>query len=135
MLNTISLMGRVASAPELRSTQSGVSVTTWTLAVDRDFQSGGTNRECDFISCVAWKKTAEFVAKYWPDKGQMMGLVGRLQSRKWEDKTGAKRVSWEVIVESVYFCGKQDNSEKSSNPNVNAVEFEELDDGDGTLPF
>lgn len=135
MLNTISLMGRVASAPELRTTQSGVSVTTWTLAVDRDFQSGGTNRECDFISCVAWKKTAEFVAKYWPDKGQMMGLVGRLQSRKWEDKTGAKRVSWEVIVESVYFCGKQDNSEKSSNPNVNAVEFEELDDGGGTLPF
>ena len=135
MLNTISLMGRVASAPELRSTQSGVSVTTWTLAVDRDFQSGGTNRECDFISCVAWKKTAEFVAKYWPDKGQMMGLVGRLQSRKWEDKTGAKRVSWEVIVESVYFCGKQDNSEKSGNPNVNAVEFEELDDSSGTLPF
>ena len=114
MLNTISLMGRVASAPELRSTQSGVSVTTWTLAVDRDFQSGGTNRECDFISCVAWNKTAEFIAKYF-GKGRMIAITGTLHSRTYDDKNGTKHYVTEVYADSADFTGEPKPAQNAQN--------------------
>ena len=131
-LNSVVLMGRLTADPEMRTTNNGTAVTTFTLAVDRDF---GENKETDFVSCVAWKKTAEHVSKFWK-KGQMMALQGSLQSRKWEDRDGNKRTNWEVIVNSTYFCGdkRSDNSQQSP-VNVSASQFEELPDSDGELPF
>lgn len=130
MLNSVNLLGRLTKTPELRYTANNTPVATFTLAVDRDYQSGGSERQTDFVECVAWRKTAEFVSKYFV-KGQMMALHGSLQSRKWEDKNGNARVSWEVIADSVYFGG-----DKKSDANVSADDFEDLgDDEDGTLPF
>lgn len=130
MLNSVTLLGRLTKTPELRYTGNNTPVVTFTIAVDRDYQSGGIERQTDFVECVAWRKTAEFVSKYFT-KGQMMALHGSLQSRKWEDKNGNNRVSWEVIADSVYFGG-----DKKSDANVSAADFKDLgDDEDGTLPF
>jgi len=120
MLNNITLMGRLVKEPEIRQTNSGTSVTSFTLAVDRDF-----GEETDFIDCVAWRQTAEFVSKYF-SKGQLVAVKGRLQSRKWEDRDGNKRTSWEVVAESVYFAEKK---EQTKEPKL-------ADDyGDGDIPF
>ena len=103
MLNHIVLMGRLTRDPELRRTGSGVAVATFTIAVDRDFANSSTGeRETDFIDIVAWRNTAEFVSKYFA-KGKMIVVDGSLQSRKWQDKTGQNRVSWEVQADNVYF--------------------------------
>ena len=126
-LNSVTLLGRLTKEPELRTTQSGVSVASFTLAVDRDFQKG----EVDFVDCVAWRNTGEFVSKYF-HKGQMMALHGSLQSRTWEAKDGTKRTSWEVVADSVYFGGDK-KQEQYSGKNVSA--FEVLDDDEGQLPF
>ena len=126
-LNSVTLLGRLTKEPELRTTQSGVSVASFTLAVDRDFQKG----EVDFVDCVAWRNTGEFVSKYF-HKGQMMALHGSLQSRTWEAKDGTKRTSWEVVADSVYFGGDK-KQEQYSGKNVSA--FEDLDDDEGQLPF
>ena len=138
MLNSITLMGRLTKEPDFRTTQSGTNVVSFTLAVDRDYQSGGSEKQTDFIDCTAWRNTAEFVSKYFR-KGQMMALRGSLQSRKWEDKNGNSRVSWEVLADSVYFCGdkKSDgNVERPAKTGVNVSAFEDLDDeSDGQLPF
>lgn len=143
MLNHITIMGRLTGDPELRSTQSGVSVATFTVAVDRDYQSGGKEKQTDFISCVAWRGTAEFISKYFR-KGSMIVVSGRLESRKWQDRDGNNRISWEVIADSVYFGESRKDSPNAAqatyeqhygNPNVSAGEFRELDDGDGELPF
>lgn len=101
MLNTITVMGRLTRDPELRTTQSGVSVTSFTVACERDYTQG-TQRETDFIDCVAWRQTGEFVSKYFT-KGGMIVVDGRLQSRKWQDHDGNKRVNWEVNADHVYF--------------------------------
>ena len=132
-LNSVTLLGRLTKEPELRTTQSGVSVASFTLAVDRDFQKG----EVDFVDCVAWRNTGEFVSKYF-HKGQMMALHGSLQSRTWEAKDGTKRTSWEVVADSVYFCGdkKNDGETQPAKGGVNVSAFEDLDDeSDGQLPF
>ena len=126
-LNSVTLLGRLTKEPELRTTQSGVSVASFTLAVDRDFQKG----EVDFVDCVAWRNTGEFVSKYF-HKGQMMALHGSLQSRTWEAKDGTKRTSWEVVADSVYFGGDK-KQEQYAGKNVSA--FEDLDDDAGQLPF
>ena len=103
MLNHIVIMGRLTRDPELRRTQSGVAVTTITVAVDRDFQSRDSQeKQTDFIDVVAWRSTAEFVSKYFT-KGKMIVVEGSLQSRKWQDKNGQNRVSWEVQADNVYF--------------------------------
>ena len=104
MLNRITAMGRLTREPELRYTQSGVPVCTVTLAVERDFAGPDGQRQADFIDVVAWRQTAEFISKYF-QKGRMMYADGRLQSRDWTDKTGQKRRSWEIIAETVGFCG------------------------------
>ena len=100
MLNRIIIMGRLTAAPELKTTQNGVSVVSFTVACERDFGSG--EKQTDFIDCTAWRGTAEFVAKYFR-KGSMIVVSGRLQSRKWEDRDGNKRTSWEIQADSVYF--------------------------------
>ena len=103
MLNHITIMGRLVKDPELRRTQSGVAVCSFTVAVDRDFQSReAAEKQTDFIDIVAWRQTAEFVSKYFT-KGRMIVVDGSLQSRKWQDKTGQNRVSWEVLANNIYF--------------------------------
>jgi single-strand DNA-binding protein len=103
MLNHITIMGRLTRDPELRTTQSGVSVTSFTVAVDRDFGGrDGGERQTDFIDCVAWRQTGEFVSKYF-HKGSMIVVSGRLQSRKWQDRDGNNRTNWEIQADNVYF--------------------------------
>jgi len=103
MLNHITIMGRLTRDPELRRTGSGIAVASFTVAVDRDFadkQSG--EKETDFIECVAWRNTGEFVSKYFT-KGRMIVVDGRLQIRGWTDKEGNKRRTAEIVADSVYF--------------------------------
>lgn len=158
MLNHITIMGRLTRDPELRRTGSGVAVASFTLAIDRDFSGrDGGEKETDFIDCVAWRHTGEFVSKYFT-KGRMAVVSGRLQIRPWTDKEGNKRRSAEVIAESVYFGDSKkdgDNSGSSygSNP-YNAPggygtpgptdpgyagppqnDFALLEDDDAQLPF
>ncbi len=103
MLNHIVIMGRLTRDPELRRTQNGTAVTTITVAVDRDYQSRDSQeRQTDFIDVVAWRSTAEFISKYF-SKGRMIVAEGSLQSRKWQDKLGQNRVSWEIQASNVYF--------------------------------
>lgn len=102
MLNKSIIMGRLTKDPELRRTQSGTAVTAFTLAVDRDFKNQSGEKECDFIDCIAWRNTAEFVSNYFA-KGRMAVVEGRLQSRTYNDKDGNKRKVVEIIAESVYF--------------------------------
>lgn len=138
MLNKIVLMGRLTRDPELRRTGSGTAVTSFTLAVDRDFKSQSGEKETDFIDIVAWRTTAEFVGKYFT-KGRMAVVEGRLQLRDWTDKQGGKRRSAEVVADSVYFGdSKKDvsNSDTSAPAPVDAhSEFEEIGTEDGELPF
>ena len=103
MLNHIVIMGRLTRDPELRRTGSGIAVASFTVAVDRDFGSrDGGERETDFIDCVAWRQTGEFVSKYFT-KGSMIVVSGRLQIRNWTDKEGNKRRSAEVVADNCYF--------------------------------
>ena len=150
MLNHIVIMGRLTRDPELRRTGSGVAVTSFTVAVDRDFggKEGG-ERETDFIDCVAWRQTGEFVSKYFT-KGRMAVVSGRLQIRNWTDKEGNKRRTAEVIADNVYFGDSKRDGEGApafgaapaapafggySAPSSPASDFAMLDDGDATLPF
>ena len=139
MLNRIIIMGRLVRDPELRTTQSGTSVTSFTLAVDRDFKGQNGEKETDFIEVVAWKNTAEFVAKHFT-KGRMAVVEGRLQIRNWTDKDGNKRNTAEVVADNVYFGdSKKEDSKKedSTAPSYNAPssQFAEIDDDEGDLPF
>ena len=151
MLNRIVLMGRLTRDPELRRTQSGTAVASFTLAVDRDFADKATgNRPTDFIDIVAWRGTAEFVSRYFT-KGRMAVVEGRLQSRDWTDKDGNKRTAIEVVADNVYFGdSKRDGADRSdsygapsygapsggySAPIGGASDFAEIDEEDGDLPF
>ena len=117
MLHHIVIMGRLTRDPELRTTQSGVSVTSFTVAVDRDFGGrDGGEKQTDFIDCVAWRQTGEFISKYFT-KGRMAVVSGRLQSRKWETKEGDKRTSWEVVVDNAYFGDSRRDSDSSRSDN------------------
>ena len=159
MLNHIVIMGRLTRDPELRYTQNQIPVASWTVAVDRDYSgSNGQNKETDFIDCVGWRSTGEFVSKYF-SKGRMIVVSGRLQSRKWQDNQGNNRTSWEVVADNCYFGDSKKDTEAGNNapstgggyyaqqgqyqsggrttqrpPDVQAS-FEELDDDDGELPF
>ena len=114
MLNRIILMGRLTRDPELRRTGSGTAVTSFSLAVDRDFKSQSGEKETDFIDIVAWRSTAEFVSKYFT-KGRMAVVTGRLQIRNWQDKEGNKRRSAEVVADNVYFGdSKRDSADGGS---------------------
>lgn len=134
MLNHVVIMGRFTRDPELRNTQSGTAVASFTLAVDRDFGGkDGGNKQTDFIDCVAWRQTGEFVSKYF-SKGRMAVVSGRLQIRDWTDKDGGKRRSAEVVADNVYFGDSKPKSEGTA-PNFEPPKFEELADDDGELPF
>lgn len=152
-LNHITLMGRICNDIELRRTNTGVAVTSFTLAVDRDFKSGSGEKETDFVDVVCWKNTAEFVEKYF-SKGRMAVVSGRLQGRSWTDKDGNKRKTLEVVADNVYFgdSKKEETSGGSyggaytgtdsgfyrDNAPSNVAppsDFVMLDDPDAQLPF
>lgn len=132
MLNRIIVMGRMTRDPELRRTNSGTAVASFTVAVDRDFKSQSGEKETDFIDVVVWRNTAEFVSKYF-SKGRMSVVEGRLQLRDWTDKEGNKRRTAEIVADSVYFGdSKRDGGDTAqSEPQVG---FSEIED-DGDLPF
>ena len=159
MLNHIVVMGRLTRDPELRYTQSQLPVVSFTVAVDRDFGGrDGGERQTDFIDCVAWRHTAEFVSKYFA-KGSMAVVSGRLQIRDWPDREGNKRRTAEIVADNVYF-GESKRRDEGSAPSggysrpepresyaapsapsgydsvpKGPSAFAELDDGDGELPF
>lgn len=135
MLNHIVIMGRLTRAPELRKTQSGTPVASFTLACERDFAAQGETRETDFIDIVAWRYTAEFVEKYF-SKGQMAVVTGRLQIRNWEDKEGNKRRSAEILADHVYFGEAKRDKTTQGEPQYDPQGgFSEIEDTDTTLPW
>lgn len=133
MLNRIILMGRLTRDPELRHTQSGTAVASFSLAVDRDFKGQDGERETDFIDIVAWRGTGEFVSKYF-FKGRMAVVEGRLQVRDWTDKDGNKRRSFEVVADSVYFGDSKRAASDSDAAEAGAI-TEVPADEEGELPF
>ena len=153
MLNHIVIMGRLTRDPELRTTQSGVSVASFTVAVDRDFgDRDGGERQTDFFDCSAWRSTGEFVSRYF-HKGSMIVVSGRMQSRKFQDREGNNRTAWDVQADNVYFGDSKRDSDSQQGynaqnsyggydsarqntpvPQVVSNPFEELED-DGELPF
>lgn len=108
MINKAILVGRLTADPELRTTQSGVSVCSFSVAVDRRF-SGGGERQTDFINCVAWRQSAEFISKYF-GKGKLIGIEGSIQTRNYEDRQGNKRTAVEVVVDNASFIGSKAES-------------------------
>ncbi len=117
-------MGRLVADPELRQTPNGVSVASFRIAVDRNYQSKETGeRQADFISCVAWRQTGEFISRYF-QKGRMIALEGSLQTRNYEDKTGAKRTAYEVIVDQAYFA---DSKPAESQPTYSFSDVIDVD--------
>ncbi len=160
MLNHIILMGRLTRDPELRRTGSGIAVASFSVAVDRDFGGkDGGEKKTDFIDCVAWRQTGEFISKYFT-KGRMIVVDGRLEMRDWTDKEGNKRRSAEVIVNNAYFGDSKRDGDSGSSyggntyggssysapapapsyggysaPSAPASDFAMLDDDDAQLPF
>ena len=137
MMNHITLMGRLVADPELKTTQNGNSVASLRVAVDRNYTPQGQEKQTDFISCVAWRHTAEFISKYF-SKGRMIALEGSLQCRNYEDKQGQKRTAYEVVVEQAYFADSKQDGEKQKARGVGsfpAVEMDVSADDDGDLPF
>ena len=114
MINNVVLMGRLVATPELRNTQTGVAVTSFSLAVERSFARAGEQRQADFIDCVAWRNTAEFISKYF-QKGSMIAVTGSIQTRSYEDKNGNKRTAVEVLVSQASFCGSKSETGTASN--------------------
>ena len=157
MLNHITIMGRLTRDPELRRTGSGIAVASFTVAVDRDFGGrDGGEKETDFIDCVAWRQTGEFVSKYFT-KGRMIVVSGRLQIRSWTDKDGNKRRTAEVVADNCYFGDSKREGDSGSAfggnnfanaysapapsyggyaaPAAPASDFAMLEDDDAQLPF
>ena len=154
MLNKIFIMGRLTRDPELRRTQNGTAVTSFSLAVDRDYKSQSGEKETDFIDVVAWRGTAEFVSKYFT-KGRMAVVEGRLQIRDWTDREGGKRRSAEVVADNIYFGdSKRDGGGDYGSPppydspapaysgsghgsasRSESTDFSEVNEEDGELPF
>ena len=148
MLNHNTIMGRLTRDPELRRTGSGVAVASFTVAVDRDFSpKDGGEKETDFIDCVAWRQTGEFVSKYFT-KGRMAVVSGRLQIRSWTDKDGNKRRTAEIVADNVYFGDSKRDGDSGSAYSApasfggysapsqsSASDFAMLDDDDAQLPF
>ena len=151
MLNKIILMGRLVKDPELRRTQSGTAVTSFRIAVDRDFKSQDGSKQADFFDVVAWSGTAEFVSKYFT-KGRMAIVEGRLQTRDWTDREGGKRVATEIVADNIYFGdSKRDGAGDygfAPAPSYSAPaaggyggpadghsDFAEIGEEDGELPF
>lgn len=145
MINNVVLMGRLVATPELRNTQTGLAVTSFSLAVERSYARQGEQRQTDFINCVAWRNTAEFITRYF-QKGSMIAITGSIQTRNYEDKNGNKRTAVEVLVDQASFCGSKAETGTGSYQPASAQpaapsfstgsdgDFEEIS-GDDDLPF
>ena len=139
MLNKVILMGRLVRDPELRTTNTGTAVASFTLAVERDFKDQNGEKTADFVDITAWSHTAAFVNRYFT-KGRMAVVEGRLESRKWVDRDGRNRTSWTVVAGNVYFgdsrpaAPSEGNAPEGELPREQEAEFREVDD-DGCLPF
>lgn len=135
MLNVAAIMGRLTKEPELKTTKGGVSVCAFDVAVERNYQKEGEKRQTDFIHVVAWRQTAEFVARYFR-KGQMIAVNGSIETTKYEDKHGNKRELFQIRADNVSFCGNKGESEAVKMPysapqdKIDAYDAEEVQ-----LPF
>ncbi|MBR0412659.1 MAG: single-stranded DNA-binding protein [Eubacterium sp.] len=149
MINTVALMGRLTYEPELKTTTSGVSVIRFQIACDRNYQRSGSERQADFIDCVAWRQTAEFISRYF-HKGSMIAVDGSIQTSNYTDKNGENRKSVEVVINNASFCGSkaetgtaapaESQSQSYNQPapsysNADNSDFEEIIDDDDDLPF
>lgn len=149
-MNVICLLGRLVADPELKSTQNGVAVTSFCIAVDRSYQPKGQERQTDFINCVAWRNTAEFITRYFR-KGQRIALQGSLQSRNYNDREGNRRTAYEVVIDNASFVDPKSSNSDAATPrydnqtpqyteaqpafsNTNGSDFEEIL-SDDDLPF
>lgn len=132
MLNSVIIMGRLTSTPELKTTSGGLSVTSFTVAVDRRFQKQGEEKQTDFLNVVAWRQTADFVCKYF-NKGSMIAVQGELQTRNYEDKNGNKRVATEIVADNVSFCGGKKDSAAAEPAGGDNYDYTAASDDD--LPF
>ena len=140
-LNFVAIHGRLTAQPEMRQTQSGVSVCNFTVAVDRNFTRQGEEKQTDFVPCVAWRGLADHIGR-WFTKGKEIIVVGEMQSRKWQDKDGNNRISWEIMASGVDFCGSKGDSSNNGNsapatePAAPIVaDFTEVKAADSDLPF
>ena len=144
-MNSICLLGRLTADPELRTTQTGISVTNFTVAVDRSYTPKGPEKQADFIPAQAWRHTAEFLCKYFR-KGQRIALTGSLQTRSYTDRDGNKRTAYEVVAEHVFFAEFKNGGTAPVAPTVDysdrvphcappADDFEVIPDNDDDLPF
>lgn len=138
-LNVVALMGRLTKDPEMRKTPQGVSVATFTVAVDRSFVKQGEDRQADFIDIVCWRNTADFVCKYF-QKGSMIALNGSIQTRTYQDKNGNNRKAVEVIADNVHFAGTKPSGEKVQTGSERDLDMSPGDDfevisDDEDLPF
>lgn len=150
MLNCAIIMGRLTADPELKTTQSGIGVTSFSVAVDRNYTPKGQEKQTDFINVVAWRQTAEFVTRYF-HKGSMIAIEGSIQTRKYQDKNGNNRTAVEIVANNVSFCGSKAESgttsgdggygyqpaaqQTASYQTAGAADFEELPDDEDDLPF
>ncbi len=144
MMNMVALMGRLTYEPELRTTPSGVSVLRFQIACDRSYQKSGTERQADFIDCVAWRQTADFISRYF-HKGSMIAVEGSIQTQNYTDKNGNQRKSVEVVANNVNFCGSRNEGGAApaqafeqpapSYASAQSSDFEEIVDDDDDLPF
>lgn len=133
-INSVALTGRLANNPELKWTQSGVSVCNFCIAVDRQYKSG-EEKICDFINCVSWRATADFVSK-WFHKGDGIGVTGSIQTRKWATDSGENRYATEVLCQQVSFLdGKKNAAEAQQTPMEGNQNFSEVTEEDESLPF
>ena len=145
-MNKVILMGRLTRDPEMRQTPNGVSVCSFSIAVNRRFAKEG-QQTADFINCTAWRQQAEFICKYF-SKGSMIAVVGNLQSRSWENQEGKKQYSTDVVVDEVYFTGAKSESHtegsgfsapqpKNDNPfgDIDSMGFQTIDGSEDDLPF
>lgn len=131
MINSAVIMGRLTADPELKTTNSGLSVTSFSVAVDRPYQKDGKEREADFINVVAWRKTAEFVGRYF-NKGSMIAIQGRIQTRKYTDRNGNNRTAFEVVADNVSFCGGRGSGSTAKDGTKRIDDWQAEDDD---LPF
>lgn len=143
MINSVVIMGRLTYEPELRSTQSGVSVVRITIACDRSYQKSNEERKADFIDVTAWRQTAEFISRYF-NKGSMIAVQGSIQTDNYTDRDGNKRKSFQIVANNVSFCGSKAesgvNTEHGEQPasgysSADNSDFEEIVDDDNDLPF
>ena len=113
MINNVTLMGRLTAAPELKTTKSGTTVTSFCIAIDRRYQPKEGEKQTDFINCIAWRNTAEFITRYFK-KGDLIALTGEIQTRKYKDNDGNSRTAFEVVINQASFCGGKNNTDSGN---------------------